>query len=51
MEYLDDKQVCSLLGILTDRIEELQRQVNALKALWTEERNKAEERKKENETL
>lgn len=42
MKYLDDKQVWSLLGILTDRIEELQRQVNTLKALWTEERNKAE---------
>lgn len=51
MEYLDDKQVWSLLGILTDRIEELQRQVNTLKALWAEERNKVEERKKENETL
>lgn len=48
---MNEQQQQKLIGILTDRVDELQREVTTLKELWAAERVKVEEREKEIETL
>lgn len=48
---MNEQQQQKLIGILTDRVDELQREVTTLKELWVAERVKVEEREKEIETL
>lgn len=48
---MNEQQQQKLIGILTDRVDDLQRQVLVLKELWAAEQVKVEEREKEIETL